>query len=305
VDKTVDIILPDASYAIFCRDTGTGIPVLLLHGFAEDGTVWDHQIDALTGDAANTGLIEGIRLIIPDLPGSGRSSAPSTSSAPSGFSALSNSSALSSSSAPSCPLSIDDMAAVIKGLLDELQLEKTILIGHSMGGYIALAFAALYPERLTAVGLFHSTAYPDSEEKKATRRKAIEFIRANGAAPFIRQSIPNLFSSNTREGRPELVETAIAKYSGFAPDSLVAYYEAMIARPDRTAVLRQFKGPVLFIAGEDDTVIPVRQVIEQCYLPAIADLHVIPGAGHMAMLENPKMSNRYLAEFINFVSDYE
>jgi len=171
-----------------------------------------------------------------------------------------------------------------------------------MGGYITLAFAALYPERLNAFGLFHSTAYPDSEEKKTTRRKAIDFIRTNGSAPFIRQSTPNLFSAFTREHRPHLIETTIAKYSGLAPGTLIACYEAMIARPDRTDVLRQSTCPVLFVIGQDDNIIPPQQALGQSYLPSISHLHLIPNTGHQAMLEDPEMSNQLLRDFINFVS---
>jgi pimeloyl-ACP methyl ester carboxylesterase len=241
----------------------------LLHGFAEDGAVWENQVDALGA---------GCRLLIPDLPGSGRSSALPAST------------------------SLESLAVVIKEGLDQLDIDRVIFIGHSMGGYIALAFAALFPERLSAFGLFHSTAYPDSDEKKATRRKAIEFIRANGAAPFIRQSTPNLFSIHTRENRPELIETTIRNYSGLAPQSLIGYYEAMIARPDRTAVLREFPRPVFFMMGEDDTVVPLQQGLEQSWLPSISHLHIVPHAGHMAMLAYPEKTNQLTRDFINFVS---
>jgi len=249
------------------RDEGNGQPVILLHGFAEDGAIWDRQAEALSTVA---------RVVIPDLPGSGGSPAAG-------------------------PVTMESMATQIRELLDDLRIRKTILIGHSMGGYISLAFAALYPERLHAFGLFHSTAYPDTEEKKTVRRKAITFIRANGVAPFIRQSTPNLFSPATREGRPQLVESTIAKYSGFSADALIAYYEAMIARPDRTAVLSQFTGPVFFAIGADDAIVPVEQALQQCHLPSIAHLHMVEGAGHMAMLETPEISNRILLDFINFV----
>jgi pimeloyl-ACP methyl ester carboxylesterase len=274
VDKyaAIPAAIPAASgtstpHTLFYRDTGSGHPVLLLHGFGEDGTVWDNQPESLSA---------ACRLIIPDLPGSGRSSALTT------------------------PLSIEELATVIRDFLNQLNIHTCTLIGHSMGGYIALAFAALYPERLSAFGLFHSTAYPDSEDKKNTRRKAIDFIRTSGSAPFIRQSTPNLFSPSTRAQRPGLIEAAITKYSGFPPDSLVAYYEAMIARPDRTDVLRQFSRPVLFVVGEDDTVIPLQQALEQCYLPSISHLHIIKRTGHQAMLEDPQKSNGVLLEFINF-----
>ncbi|HTR28969.1 MAG TPA: alpha/beta fold hydrolase [Puia sp.] len=265
MDRTLTI----PPHTIFCRDNGSGIPILLLHGFGEDGTVWQNQVDVLAA---------GSRLLIPDLPGSGRSSALPAST------------------------SLESLAVVIKEVLDQLHVDKVILIGHSMGGYIALAFAARFPERLLAFGLFHSTAYPDSDEKKATRRKAIDFIRANGAAPFIRQSTPNLFSFRTREQRPELVESTSRKYSDLAPASLTGYYEAMIARPDRTAVLREFPRPVLFVLGEDDIVVPLQQGLEQSWLPAISHLHIVKQAGHMAMLEAPEKSNQLISDFINFVS---
>jgi pimeloyl-ACP methyl ester carboxylesterase len=94
----------------------------------------------------------------------------------------------------------------------------------------------------------------------------------------------------------------MAKYSGLAPETLIAYYGAMIARPDRTTVLRQSACPVLFIIGQDDNVIPIRQVLEQSYLPSISHLHLIPNTGHQAMLENPETSNRLLRDFLNFIS---
>ncbi len=303
MDKTITISAPAnitpasiAPYTLFYRDIGAGVPTLLLHGFAEDNTVWDNQVDALGTTC---------RLIIPDLPGSGRSSplaAPSSLTTPNAPTSLTTPNAQTSLTTPNAPTTMEELAAVIKGLLDQLNIEKCILIGHSMGGYITLAFAALYPERLQAFGLFHSTAYPDSEDKKTTRRKAIEFIQANGAAPFVRQSTPNLFSTYTRGHRPGLIDTTIEKYSTFAPQSLTVYYESMIARPDRTAVLRQFTGPVFFLMGEADTIIPLQQGLEQCYLPSISHLHIVKDAGHMAMLEAPEKSNQLLRDFINFVT---
>ena len=254
---------------LFYRDLGNGHATVLLHGFAEDGSVWNQQAETLSADC---------RLIIPDLPGSGRSS----------------------SITP--PTSIEDMATSVKVLLDTIGIEKCLLIGHSMGGYVGLAFAGLYPDRLSALGLFHSTAYPDNDDKKATRRKAIDFIRTNGASPFIRQSTPNLFSATTREQRPDLIATTIEKYSSFVPESLIAYYEAMIGRPDRTAVLKDFTCPVFFLMGEDDTVVPLQQALQQCYLPQISHMHIVKNAGHMAMLEAPEKSTQLLQDFINFVT---
>lgn len=272
MDKT----LLHSSLTLFYRDEGRSsgvpevpnVPVVLIHGYAEDGAIWDRQAACLK---------EHYRLIIPDLPGSGRSS----------------------------PLpgetSIDELAEYITAMLDKEQIAQCILIGHSMGGYIILAFAEKYPDRLKAIGLFHSTAYADSEEKRSARRKGIEFIRKNGAAPFIRQSTPNLFAESSRKEHPELVTELTERYTHFNPDSLIRYYEAMIKRPDRIAVLQQFTGPVLFIIGQQDNVIPLEQSLQQTHMPALAYIHILPLAGHLGMLEDSEASNRILDDFLRRV----
>jgi pimeloyl-ACP methyl ester carboxylesterase len=264
---------------LFYREEGRGLPVVLLHGFAEDGAIWNNQAVYLSAYC---------RVIIPNLPGSGVSPA----------SGLPVASGLSPAAAA---VSMEELAEKVLELLDHLGIEKCVLIGHSMGGYVALAFAQANPERLIALGLFHSTAYADDEEKIVARRKGIAFISNNGAAPFIRQSTANLFSSYTREHDPGLISGMIDRYSSFSPDALISYYEAMITRPNRTAVLRQFDGPVLFIAGALDTLIPIGHSLEQCHLPAISHFHILENAGHSGMLEAPERSNAIIHSFLNFV----
>jgi pimeloyl-ACP methyl ester carboxylesterase len=170
-----------------------------------------------------------------------------------------------------------------------------------MGGYVTLAFAELYPERLKAFGLFHSTSFADTEEKKAARRKGIEFIQKNGAAPFIRQSTPNLFSERSRQEHPEWVTSLIQRYSSFNPDALMSYYEAMIRRPDRSHVLKNFKGPVLFIIGAQDGAVPLASSLQQCHMPSIAHIHILQDAGHMGMMEDSDRAGHILD---NFTKDY-
>ena len=250
---------------LFYRDTGSGEPVVLLHGFAEDGAIWTEVARHLT-----------CRLLIPDLPGSGRSTLTPA-------------------------LSTEAMAMAIKELLDREGIERCILIGHSMGGYIALAFAELYPERLRAFGLFHSTAYADNDEKKTARQKSITFIREHGAQPFIRQSIPNLFANETRADRPGLVEDTIDRYQNASPDALTACLQAMLHRPDRVPVLERSRIPVLFIIGAKDQIVLPEQSLAQVSVPALAYLHILPKAGHMGMLEEPAAGAAIIQSFINFV----
>jgi pimeloyl-ACP methyl ester carboxylesterase len=240
-------------------------PLVLLHGFAEDSTLWDRQKEYLEDKQ---------RLIIPDLPGSGK--APLASDG---------------------VTSMEGLAAAVKATLDAENIDQCIMVGHSMGGYVTLAFAELYPNRLKAIGLFHSTAYADTEEKKAARRKGIEFIQKNGAAPFIRQSTPNLFSERSRLEHPEWVSGPIQRYSNFDPRSLVSYYEAMIRRPDRSHILNNFIGPVLFIIGGQDNAVPLASSLQQCHIPSIAHIHILKDAGHMGMIEESDQAGLILDNF--------
>lgn len=257
---------------VYYTTQGTGNPVVLIHGFAEDGTIWEHEIAALKNN---------YRLIIPDLPGSGRS-------------ALSN----EQISTGTGIWSMEYFAECIRHILDKEQLTAASIIGHSMGGYIALAFAEKYPDRLTSLGLYHSTAYADNEEKKVTRRRGIEFIRQNGAAKFLEQSTPNMFCEEFKKQHPEVVKKIVARYANFAPGALVGYYEAMMARPDRTAVLKNFPRPVLLIAGRYDTAIPIEHCLQQSYMPGLCYFYILEHTGHMGMWEEPDLSKKLLEEFL-------
>lgn len=250
---------------VFYSTHGKGPAVILIHGFASDGSEWENQIATLAED---------FQLIIPDLPGSGLSDFNSDVH------------------------SMEDHADCINEVMEDLVLEKATVIGHSMGGYIALAFAEKYPDKLTALGLFHSTAAEDSEERRNVRRKGIEFIKEHGVAKFQEQTIPNLFSEQTKQERPELVEEIVARFSNLKEESLVDYYEAMMERPDRIAVLKNIQKPVLFIAGEADKTIPLNVMLEQSHLPELSYFHVLNHSGHMGMLEEPENSNKFLRAFL-------
>lgn len=269
----------------FYRVEGQGLPVVLIHGFAEDSRIWDGQVEYLK---------DHYQVIVPDLPGCGQSALLSTLS-------TKNSGKETTTSLEEATISIEGLAHLIKQILDAEKIGPCVLIGHSMGGYIALAFAEKYPDRITAMGLFHSTAYADTPEKIAARRKGIEFIRKNGSAPFIRQSIPNLFGESSRKRHETIITTLIDRYAGFDPDSLVSYYEAMIKRPDRTGVLKQFPGPVLLIIGQEDNSVPLEQSLRQSHMAGLAFIHILGKSGHMGMLEESAVSNLFLYDFLAFL----
>lgn len=250
---------------IFYRSIGAGKPVMLVHGFGEDGNVWNIQIDYLK---------DKFKLIVPDLPGSGLSEMISD-------------------------MSMEGIAEVLHSIIHEEGIDKCTVIGHSMGGYIMLALVEHYWNHVNAFGLFHSTAFPDTEEKKETRNKGIEFIKQHGGFEFLKTSTPNLFSPNSKQQIPNSIADFISTLANFSGDALVSYYQAMMKRPDRTTVLKNTENPVLFIAGEHDNAIPLNDVLKQCYLPEKSYIHVLKKSGHMGMIEEPETANRILAEFLS------
>jgi pimeloyl-ACP methyl ester carboxylesterase len=167
-----------------------------------------------------------------------------------------------------------------------------------MGGYITLAFAEKNPHLLTSFGLIHSTAFADNEEKKETRRKAINFIHQHGAYAFLKTSIPNLFGEKIKQENPEVIEQLTEKSRNFSEAALVQYYNAMIRRPDRTEVMRKSEKPILFIIGSEDKAAPLSDLLHQIHLPSFAHIHIMEGIGHMSMLEDAPTLNRHLLDFI-------
>ena len=259
---TKEILYQDKK--IFYRSTGTGKPVMLVHGFGEDGNVWDKQVEYLK---------EKCYLIVPDLPGSGRSEIIGD-------------------------MSMEGMAEVLHSIIHEENVDTWTVIGHSMGGYITLALVEKYWNHVNAFGLFHSSAFTDTEEKKQTRKKGIEFAKQHGAFEFLKTATPNLFSPNSKSEIPNTIEGLIASLANFSTDALVSYYEAMMKRPDRTSLLKTTEKPVLFVAGEHDNAVPLNDILNQCHLPEKSYFHVLKKSGHMGMMEEPAKANQILEEFL-------
>ncbi len=251
--------------------SGKGAAVVLIHGFAEDGAVWKHQ---------EVFLRDYFQLIIPDVPGSGKSD----------FLPVQQTSASHI---------ITRYADVIKSILEKENISSCTIIGHSMGGYIALAFAEKYGDHINGLGLFHSTAFGDSEEKKQHRDKAITFIQQHGTHEFLKQSVPNLFAPSFAAEHPENITELINASGNFTSQVLVQYYEAMKARPDRTAVLKNILKPVLFIMGEEDKSVYLQDSLSQCYLPGLSLISIFPGVAHMGMWEVKDQANVTLIKFLN------
>src|SRR5678810_89753 len=133
--------------------------------------------------------------------------------------------------------SMGGMAEVLHTIIHEENIDKCTVIGHSMGGYITLALVENYWNHVNAFGLFHSSAFADTEEKKETRKKGIEFIKQNGAFEFLKTTTPNLFSPNSKEQIPNTINDFIESLKGFTSKALIAYYLSLIhiSEPTRQA----------------------------------------------------------------------
>lgn len=245
---------------------GAGTPVLLIHGFPFNLKMWQPQIDAL-GDRW--------RLIVPDLKGAGESEGPDDPSA----------------------YTMDSYADELAGLLDELEIDKVVLAGLSMGGYIAFAFLRKYRERVAALVLADTRAEADPPEGIEKRTKQQEQVRAEGIAGLAETLTGALPSDATKEKRPDVIQT-LREVMDNPPRTYLGQLEAMKGRPDSTGDLASISVPTLIIVGENDGVTPPeasRKMHEQI---GGSRLVVVPEAGHVSNLEAPDAFNGALAEFL-------
>ncbi|WJH36245.1 alpha/beta hydrolase [Paenibacillus sp. CC-CFT747] len=245
------------------QEQGSGNPVVLLHGFCGSSRYWEKVIPALS---------DKYRVIVPDLRGHGQSNAPSG------------------------PYEMEAFASDIEALLQELGIAKTVVLGHSLGGYITLALAEKNPGLLAGWGLVHSTAHPDSEEGKANRLKGIETIDTKGLPEFIEGLVPKLFAPEHLEPMAAAVEDVKVIGRETSPEGAKATLEGMRRRPDRNHVLENAQVPVLLAAGTEDKVI-VPDKTFSVDRPSITKV-TIDGSGHMSMYEAPDQLIAGLTSFL-------
>lgn len=228
---------------------GRGAPLVLIHGYPLDHSIWDQVVPLLE---------DKFDLIIPDLRGFGRSST------------------------VDAQYSLDDMASDLAGLLDQLGVEKAALAGHSMGGYLALAFARLYPHRLRGLGLVSSQALPDAPDRKEGRYKTAAEVAEKGVGVVVEAMAPKLSSAaKVQAAMRGLMEKQ-------KPAGVIGALKAMAERQDSTPLLAGFQFPVILVHGDQDALIPIERAREvRTALPA-AKLLELPGVGHMPMMEAPR-----------------
>jgi 3-oxoadipate enol-lactonase len=247
-------------------DAGRGAAVVLLHGFPFDRSMWREQAQALSGMC---------RVVAPDLRGQGET--------PLG----------------GATLTMGEMAEDVAALLDELGVERVVLGGLSMGGYVAFEFLRRFPPRVRALVLADTRPQADTDEARRTREETAQKVLREGMEPLTDSMLPKLLSAATREGKPDVVERVRAMMLGTKPEGAAAALRAMAVRRDQTDLLPSIDVPTLIVVGGEDTITPPSDAEAMAAKIDGARLVRIEGAAHLSNVERPEEFNRALIEFVD------
>jgi 3-oxoadipate enol-lactonase len=251
-------------------DRGHGTPVLLLHGFPLDHTMWTPQIEALSQHS---------RVLAPDLRGYGQSPLGEVD--------------------PQRGISMEQYADEMSEFLDALKItEPIILVGFSMGGYIAWQFVRKYAHRLRALIQCDTRAVADTEEGRAGRIKMADNVAEWGSARVAEMMGPKLFSARALETRPELMAEVRRVVMNTSPAAIAAAQRGMAARPDVTPTLRTIELPTLVLVGDADAISTQTEMQSIAAGIPKAEFVVIQSAGHMTTMEQPAAVNEVLVRFV-------
>lgn len=235
---------------IVYRKTGSGPAIVLLHGFLESKAIWE-QFES---------LLDGFTVFAIDLPGHGESDL---------FAGVHT---------------MQLMAESVYQVFENENISKAILVGHSMGGYVALHFAESYENRLSGLVLFHSHAQCDSDETKVNRDRTIEIVKKNKGS-FILQFIPDLFDQHYVGNYTESIAKLQQEASKMTAESIVAAVAGMRNRDSKLSYLETSSLPIQFIIGKNDSRMPYKMVLSQAELPLHTEVLLLGKVGHMGYIE--------------------
>lgn len=248
---------------------GQGMSVVFIHGFCESVQIWDSFIPFFESS---------FQVICIDLPGHGKSKSLGYET------------------------SIDKMAFQVKETLDSLNIKKALLVGHSLGGYVTIAFAHMFPERLLGICFFHSSVFEDTPEKKENRNKTIEYVEKHGVDAFSIPFVPGLFFHKRREQLKEQIDFATQIARKMNKEDIIHTIKAMRDRKDRAHVLEEIKVSVAFIVGKDDAAVPLNKSLEQCALPPMSQVLFLGETSHMGMFERKTECQTFLKGFFDSIA---
>ena len=245
-------------------DTGCGDTVVLLHGYLESGLVWGALAESLGSR---------FRVVSIDLPGHGQSDIIAEIH------------------------TMEALAQIVKKVLDYLKAGKVLMIGHSLGGYVTLAFLELFPEALAGYSLFHSQPFADSRESIERRNREIAVVKAGKKAIMYPGNIERMFSPHNLKKLPAELKRSNEIASLTPDEGIIAMLKGMIARPSRQALMEAGRVPLLWILGIHDQYIEYRKVIEGVRLPVNTVLVTLFDSGHLGFVEEPERSLSVISDF--------
>jgi pimeloyl-ACP methyl ester carboxylesterase len=247
------------------QDQGEGETVVLLHGYLESLEIWN-------GFAGELG--KSFRIIRPDLPGHGKSGVIGETH------------------------DMELHADAIRQILDEEKVDRCTLIGHSLGGYVTLAFLDKYPDRIRRFSLFHSHPFADSETVKANRKREIHLVQNGEKNSIFEVNIPKAFADENLEKLPDDLQWAKDIAYQTPGEGITANLKGMMQRPDRSLLLKETMKPFLLIAGRKDKYIDYDTVIPKIGLPEQGKLVTLESSGHLGFVEEQKKSLEIIYDFM-------
>ena len=249
-------------------DLGEGACIVLLHGYLERGKIWQSFIEHFNGE---------FRFIIPDLPGHGDSGSWDTVH------------------------TMDEVAGAVHAILEAEGTGKVFLAGHSMGGYVTIAFADLFPEKLSGYALVHSTPFADTKEKRDNRDREISLVLRGKKRQIVMVNIPKAFATQNLDRMHRQVERLKHMALICPDDGIIALLNGMKERPDRSKVLQNPELPLLLIGGMKDNYIPVEVFDKLVALAPHARVLRLEESGHMGFMEEPGRVARALVDMLNTI----
>lgn len=250
-------------------DEGYGKPIMLLHGYLESLQIWD-SFSPLISDQ--------YRVIRIDLLGHGKSEFSDET------------------------VSMELMAESVLFVMDHLKIEEAFLIGHSLGGYVTLAFLELFPKRLTGFCLFHSHPFADTPETIQKRKREIVLVKKGRKDVIYNLNIPNAFATDRLDKFKQEIDYAKSIARNTSDSGIIAVLNSLMVRPDRSRVLEETKLPFLWILGKKDNYIPYDAVVQKVKLPVNSKVAALPNSGHQGFMEEKESSARVLKDFLSGIS---
>lgn len=250
---------------IWFNDSGSGFPVILLHGYLESSEVWNGFRDKLA---------DKFRVISIDLPGHGLSEVIGETH------------------------TMEMMAGVVKEILDFLKIKKAFVAGHSLGGYVNLAFLDLYPDYFSGYCLFHSHPLPDSPEIIEKRKREIFLVQSGKKDLIYPDDVERMFATTNLDKFSGALERSRRIASLIPAEGIIAALNGMILRPSRVNLMEAGRVPCLWILGAMDNYIPFTTIKEKVEIPPNAKVVVLEESGHMGFVEQEDRSLEIIADFV-------